>query len=61
MGARPHQRGAGDRGSRAARCCRAARLNLRVSTRLHRRLAMEAPQHQTSLNTYALLEQHLTA
>lgn len=39
------------------------RLNLRVSTQLHRRLATEALQHQTSLNTYAssLLERQLTA
>lgn len=39
------------------------RLNLRVSTQLHRRLAIEALQHQTSLNTYAssLLERQLSA
>lgn len=39
------------------------RLNLRVSTQLHRRLATEALQHQTSLNIYAssLLERELTA
>ena len=39
------------------------RLNLRVSTQLHRRLAAEALQHQTSLNTYAssLLERQLSA
>jgi predicted HicB family RNase H-like nuclease len=31
------------------------RLNLRVSEGLHRKLAIQAIQHQTSLNAYAIL------
>jgi predicted HicB family RNase H-like nuclease len=39
------------------------RLNLRVSEGLHRKLAIEAVQHQTSLNAYAtqLLDRQLSA
>jgi predicted HicB family RNase H-like nuclease len=39
------------------------RLNLRVSEGLHRRLAIEAVQHQKSLNAYAtqLLDQQVSA
>jgi hypothetical protein len=39
------------------------RLNLRVSEGLHRKLATEAVQHQTSLNAYAtqLLDRQLSA
>jgi len=39
------------------------RLNLRVSEGLHRKLAIEAVQHQTSLNAYAtqLLDRQLPA
>ncbi|MCU1469479.1 MAG: hypothetical protein JWQ39_628 [Glaciihabitans sp.] len=39
------------------------RLNLRVSEGLHRKLAIEAVQHRTSLNAYAtqLLDRQLSA
>jgi predicted RNase H-like HicB family nuclease len=39
------------------------RLNLRVSERLHRKLAIEAVEHHTSLNAYAtqILDRQLSA